>query len=722
VGPNWKARHQQAAKQDNINNRILPTSLATDCACFLKTESQCIKFINFKSWFSGARQYETHRTSTTSFHIQMAEYTYQPLPDTGQPLRLLTLLPADNREADIQCHMAIADLNEDPSYLALSYCWGEATKAVPILLNGAKFLITKSLAIALQYLRQHFGQERAVVVWADALCINQYDQPERSSQVQIMGEIFSSACQVVLWLGEEKDDSDLAMDLIQAMGTRSFSLHDIGSWETFLDMFGLKSWRGLDAWARRPAWARIWILQEFVLGRELLLMCGTKSVEWPILEEAQKRWIHDICQQAEHKIFEGGNNRELWDEIAYCAWSRLRDWCALRKSVRHHETKKDLFDVLVSFETLNATDSRDMIYGLLGVSRHRITASYAEPTNVVYVRFATDSISQGSLSMLYCAGSGIAQACRRSCTVPSWVPDWHLAETGYPRYRFLQLSAIYNACVSSPEIGPALAYRVGRTTSSLFVEAVTCQIVRQCFKNSDDAGGSDVDHAWSPTWVQWAVNNAGTPYAKNGMPILQALFRTLLLDNTRDYMAPSDNVTRLDDAGALFAELALGFLIFLNMENSPAFKNLDRKWNISRPEEFEYATEMLWENSPNTKSNTGCRFEEMFLGSMSLQIPSPPVERGAYFLVNQFTVKAYTSTFRQAVFITDDGHLGVGPEFCRETDIVCAILGMKTLAMMRKHENYWEYVGPCFMLGFMDGEVLQGVEDGTLKFETIEIR
>jgi len=44
------------------------------------------------------------------------------------------------------------------------------------------------------------------------------------------------------------------------------------------------------------------------------------------------------------------------------------------------------------------------------------------------------------------------------------------------------------------------------------------------------------------------------------------------------------------------------------------------------------------------------------------------------------------------------------------------------LAMMRKLEDHWEYVGPCFMLGFMDGEVLQGVEDGTLKFETIEIR
>jgi hypothetical protein len=38
-------------------------------------------------------------------------------------------------------------------------------------------------------------------LWIDALCINQADFEERSSQVLLMGNIYSSASEVLIWLG-----------------------------------------------------------------------------------------------------------------------------------------------------------------------------------------------------------------------------------------------------------------------------------------------------------------------------------------------------------------------------------------------------------------------------------------------------------------------------------------------------------------------------------------
>jgi hypothetical protein len=55
-------------------------------------------------------------------------------------------------------------------------------------------------------------------LWVDALCINQDDIPERSEQVNKMGSIYTNARRVVLWLGEEADDSTSALTTLRSLG------------------------------------------------------------------------------------------------------------------------------------------------------------------------------------------------------------------------------------------------------------------------------------------------------------------------------------------------------------------------------------------------------------------------------------------------------------------------------------------------------------------------
>jgi hypothetical protein len=51
-------------------------------------------------------------------------------------------------------------------------------------------------------------------LWADAICIDQGNVEERCFQVTLMGEIYSRAERVVLWLGPEAMQSDLAMTFL----------------------------------------------------------------------------------------------------------------------------------------------------------------------------------------------------------------------------------------------------------------------------------------------------------------------------------------------------------------------------------------------------------------------------------------------------------------------------------------------------------------------------
>jgi hypothetical protein len=54
--------------------------------------------------------------------------------------------------------------------------------------------------------------------WVDAICINQADIAERSNDVARIGDIFSKARQVTVWLGPKSEDSDLAITRLQLIG------------------------------------------------------------------------------------------------------------------------------------------------------------------------------------------------------------------------------------------------------------------------------------------------------------------------------------------------------------------------------------------------------------------------------------------------------------------------------------------------------------------------
>ena len=145
----------------------------------------------------------------------MASYPYNPLPEDGQSIRLLRLMPGSHIASGVVCEIFHTKIGVPPveatSYEALSYTWGDASHTVDIDLSGNTFPATVNLEAALRCLR---GRTEPRVFWVDAVCINQQDPREQGSQVRMMWAIYKAASRVVVWLGPEVGDSATAMDSI----------------------------------------------------------------------------------------------------------------------------------------------------------------------------------------------------------------------------------------------------------------------------------------------------------------------------------------------------------------------------------------------------------------------------------------------------------------------------------------------------------------------------
>lgn len=135
----------------------------------------------------------------------------------------IRLLEMNETVSGADWKLSVVSLEDRPRFTALSYAWGTSAENEEIRLNGQVVPIKGNLAYALRHVYQHWvdaftdEKSRQMFHWADALCIDQNDVEEKSSQVPLMGTIFSRAELVMSWLGRESDSLYCALDTIEML-------------------------------------------------------------------------------------------------------------------------------------------------------------------------------------------------------------------------------------------------------------------------------------------------------------------------------------------------------------------------------------------------------------------------------------------------------------------------------------------------------------------------
>ncbi|KAE8454134.1 hypothetical protein EG329_005058 [Mollisiaceae sp. DMI_Dod_QoI] len=178
-------------------------------------------------------------------------------------------------------------MSEKPKYEALSYMWGSKEGQMTIVVNDRQRLIRNNLWQALKHLRY---PDRQRILWADALCIDQENEKERTHQVAQMSAIYTKAWSVEIWLGLGDEEGELAAGLrfVEREERERRREHE----ETMRSIQLQLSYeprphppphvsrRRYENLLELPYWSRLWIVQEIVLANSIKMHLGYSECAW----------------------------------------------------------------------------------------------------------------------------------------------------------------------------------------------------------------------------------------------------------------------------------------------------------------------------------------------------------------------------------------------------------------------------------------------------------
>ncbi|KAH7400652.1 heterokaryon incompatibility, partial [Phaeosphaeria sp. MPI-PUGE-AT-0046c] len=149
-------------------------------------------------------------------------------------------------------------LEATPPFEALPYVWGPMNENKELSLQGCRMKITDNLWGALIQLRSATASR---LLWVDALAINQTDLQERSDQVRLMRDMYTKATSTLVWLGEERDHSQMAMSFLKRLEERGSQTEVIS--RVLRNGFEDPLFLAIEClYTQREYWTRLWVVQE----------------------------------------------------------------------------------------------------------------------------------------------------------------------------------------------------------------------------------------------------------------------------------------------------------------------------------------------------------------------------------------------------------------------------------------------------------------------------
>ncbi|KAH7120900.1 heterokaryon incompatibility protein-domain-containing protein [Dendryphion nanum] len=619
-------------------------------------------------------------------HVQFTrgeQFYYEPIPYDSKTIRLLTLYPGSPKE-DIACHLEVVSLDSNPQYETLSYAWGCQELVKPIYLNNQPVRITENLHAALQHLRL---QDDCLCLWVDAICIDQKNLSERSAQVAMMRDIYRSSTRVYVWLGT------LHPTTTTSSGTNN-TLSPVSRVDSGVDCsFGDEIWQSVggsfaqsrsdmnmntsnpfglvEHFARDKHYYEMPGFQEPINGRTAILDVKPYLAMHEFLSETW--WSRVWCVQeillAPNAVLVYGSWRMNWDFLRLasingrkhsvmncCSATQMqmpaalwvfRDDDVVEKRL-HYE---GLNNLLRFYSHRHCQDPRDKVYGLLGLldstTGTRVIPDYTKSIQEVYHDVTMAIHLQNPSSLRFLFGTRGPQSSEFG--LPSWTRDFSYTPpiaTTWVEKHRINIYDLYQASKNSPS---QVSFIDATQIKTRGTQVATITQVGSVRTNISFLESLHIIESW----LQLAGLEIPRTLEAIQKPRHQQFWRTILGD------------------------LTLAF--------SP---DLEYLW--SRCDEAtmqDYLETIVNFFNPGEDGGPVCKPNQPSLSKIIL-----------------------IATYEKALFLTDDGGMGLAYQGVKEGDEVWILEGGNTPFVLSRGEGKGRFTvaGDCYLDGFMDGQGMGG--------------
>lgn len=563
-------------------------------------------------------------------------------------IRLIRIFPV--RRTIIRCDIVHASLENPPPYVAISYAWGDPGETKKIEVAGSPVPVSVSLHGALQALRK---RDVSVMVWVDALSINQQNKEERVQQVQFMRSIYSKADSVAIWLGPEEDDSTKAVNFMGRIAKSAKHPEEVtrilSSRHTIKDLVAVV------ALFERSYWRRLWVVQEVFNARKILVYCGNTIATWEVYHIASDLFHRHRTDMVDLTNFKGSSHPSISpDQLSHDQVLIYQGPASLPNLVSFDNKREDsLLEVLCACRRKLSSDPRDKLYGLLGVLHPEIRKEFRPDYDLSVKEVYSDIVdylltTTGRLDVI-CESIHFPPHIS-SANLPSFVPDWsHIPQvTSLGRkYGFQASGAMKAVCQFQDD-------RLNRLEiSAIYLDTVNVKgMAVGTLCNVGD---------YLMAFLHW---------------------RALLLENIA-------NVP--DDARQIVQE---DFTTTLSLGQIPPTHAKQTQWLAAC---YNVFGNLIRERLPYLS------LDQSLGRYLDLRVDVKPDER-RQFLQKHFGERMMGRSF----FITHDNYLGMSTGFMLPGDKVVVPLGCSTPILLRQEgtRGEYRYVGDAYVNGYMDGKAI----------------
>jgi hypothetical protein len=608
----------------------------------------------------------SRQNSHKNDRITPQPYRYQPLSPSQSSIRLLRLHPTPDPSWPIRCTLFHTTLKEAPPYVALSYAWGDAAGSSLIIIGSETVSVTRNLRHALLRLRPKRGEED-LVMWIDAICINQEDIPERNFQTANMRAIYQHAASVDVWLGLENDGSSMAVQMAR----------DLNSCQTREEVISLldrpearEHLLCLVTLFRRQYWWRIWVIQEVSCAKTAMVYCGDEAIPWTTLDN-----VCDILKMVESQL------RSLF--YTHPSYVRTLTYGGPRglqlSRYSPHLTAPPLLELLLSHKSKKSTDPKDKVYALVGISSSRHTfgkIDYSLSMREIYTHTARHIINTSQKLNVIC----VKQHDTDQFSLPSWVTDW----TRLPPSIGAVVIGLHHHDPPFTASGDSLA------SASFLHDGYVLK-----------AKGFVVD----------TIRTVCMPYKKRGPPSEVVPLLEVFHDWWNTFVASFSN--SLSSQVRFARAISCGSWSFEREEEYAA--KLEAVFALS--DQLLSDSDMLRLDPPSRSSTMASSIASLVDEEEDMVSGQDEGEKERLSAV----LEAGLMMNRRRLFLSRSDLVGLAHWNAAEGDLVCVLLGCRYPVVLRKERGHYVLIGEAYIDEYMNGEAMKGLKNGQFAFETFEI-